>query len=248
MAGNTSNSGESPIPGPDGGGNAMDGTGSPFSHTLHPYDGSAPIDWQNRKGNAVQDNGKPIMPEGYWGTHGGNAMEGVSLPITWEYGGRGNSSGQPSSPILHISLRDPLLTYQFAIELSGMVKGFFSECAGIGSEHELIEHKLVTPSGHAYTIMQPGRIKWNQLTLKRGITDSLDIWDWYNLVERGKVKSMRKHCSLLMFKRDYTTVARWDILRAWPLKVSGPDLKADSNDYGLEEFVLVHEGMKRVKV
>lgn len=247
MAGNTSDSGESPIQGPGGRGNAMDGTGSPFDHQMHPYDGSKPVDWQSRTGNAVDDASKPIMPDGYWGAGIGNGSNGRSVTITWDSPGNGNAPGGPSSPILHLSTHDALISFQFAIELGGMVKGFFQEVDGIGSEHELIEHKLVSTSGHAYTIMQPGRIKWNQLTFKRGITDSLDIWDWRTLVEHGKVKKMRKNCSLLMFRRDYSVVARWDIVRAWPLKVSGPSLKADSNDYGVEEFVLAHEGMKRVR-
>ena len=41
--------------------------------------------------------------------------------------------------------------------------------------------------------------------------------------------------------------ARRDFVNAWPSKVSGPDIKADGNEYGIEEMTIVHEGMKRVK-
>ena len=40
-------------------------------------------------------------------------------------------------------------------------------------------------------------------------------------------------------------VARWDFLRAWPVKISGPSPKADSNEIGIEELTLAHEYIKR---
>jgi phage tail-like protein len=41
--------------------------------------------------------------------------------------------------------------------------------------------------------------------------------------------------------------ARWDFVNAWPSKVSGPDIKADGNEFGIEEMTIVHEGMRRTK-
>jgi len=40
-------------------------------------------------------------------------------------------------------------------------------------------------------------------------------------------------------------VARWNFENAWPLKVSGPTPKSDSNEYGIEEIVIAHEGIYR---
>jgi len=67
------------------------------------------------------------------------------------------------------------------------------------------------------------------------------------MVEDGDVKGARKNCSILMYDRNANVAARWDFVNAWPSKVSGPEVKADSNDFAIEEMVLVHEGMKRVK-
>ncbi len=142
---------------------------------------------------------------------------------------------------------DPLISFQFAIEVGGMVTGYFTECSGIGSEHEVIEHKVVQ-DGREIVQKIPGRLKWNDVTLKRGITDNLEIWEWRALVEQGKMKEARKNCSIIMFDRNHEPAARWDFINAWPSKVSGPEVKADSNDYGIEELVIVHEGMQRVKV
>jgi phage tail-like protein len=143
---------------------------------------------------------------------------------------------------------DPLIGYQFAVDVGGKVSGYFTECSGVGSEHEIIEHKVVTDDGHEYIQKIPGRLKFTDVTLKRGITDNLQIWEWRKLVEDGKMSEARKNCSIIMFDRNYEPAARWDFVNAWPSKVSGPSVKSDSNEFGLEELVLVHEGMKRVTV
>ncbi len=143
---------------------------------------------------------------------------------------------------------DPLIGFQFAVEVGGMVTGYFTECSGIGSEHEIVEMKAVTDDGHEIVQKIPGRLKWNDVSLKRGITDNLQIWEWRSMVEDGKMKDARKNCSIIMMDRNYTPAARWDFVNAWPSKVTGPEVKSDSNDYGIEELTLVHEGMKRVKV
>ena len=143
---------------------------------------------------------------------------------------------------------DPLIGFAFSLDLGGTVTGFFSEVSGIGSENEIVEHKVVTQDGHEVVQKIPGRLKFTDVTLKRGITDNLEVWEWRRLVEEGKMKDARKNCSIIMYDRDYAPAARWDFVNAWPSKVTGPEAKADSNDYAIEEMILVHEGMKRVKV
>jgi phage tail-like protein len=73
---------------------------------------------------------------------------------------------------------DPLVGFHYAIEVEGKVSGYFTECSGIGSEHEVIEHKVVDTKGREQIMKIPGRLKWENITLKRGITDNMDIWSW----------------------------------------------------------------------
>ena len=84
--------------------------------------------------------------------------------------------------------RDPLVGFQYMIEVSGVITGYFTECSGLGSENELIEHKVIDDKGVEHIQMIPGRLKWDQIKLKRGITDNMDIWDWRKMVEDGKMK------------------------------------------------------------
>jgi len=143
---------------------------------------------------------------------------------------------------------DPLLGFNFALELEGVIAGYFTECAGIGSENEIVEHKVVDKQGHEVVRKIPGRLKWSDITLKRGITKSLQIWEWRQEVINGGVKDARKNISITMMDREYNPVALWNFQNAWPSKVTGPALKSDSNEFGIEEVTLVHEGMYRDKM
>ena len=140
---------------------------------------------------------------------------------------------------------DPLIGFNFQLMIEGTVAGYFTECSGIGSEHEIIEHKVVNDAGQEIVRKIPGRLKWQDITLKRGITSDLQIWTWRETVLQGKMSDSRKPITITMMSRDYQPVAIWHFTNAWPSKVSGPSLKSDSNEFGVEELTIVHEGMYR---
>src|SRR5574342_243161 len=141
---------------------------------------------------------------------------------------------------------DPLLGFHFGLDLGGTIAGYFTECSGIGSEHEVIEHKVINEKGQEVVMKIAGRLKWENIVLKRGITSSMDIWDWRKTVEDGDLEGARRNGSIVMYDQQLNPVAQWDFERAWPVKVSGPQPKADSNEVGVEEVTITHEYIKRV--
>lgn len=145
------------------------------------------------------------------------------------------------------SREDPILGSHFALDLSGVVTGYFTEVSGLGSENEVVEQKVVNEKGIEVVLKIPGRLKWGDITLKRGITSSMDIWDWRKVVEDGKIRDARKNGSIIMLDQELRTVAQWDFVNAWPSKVSGPAPKADGNEIAIEELTIVHEFIKRVR-
>ena len=146
------------------------------------------------------------------------------------------------------SRMDPLVGFHFALEVQDQIKGYFTECAGIGSENEIVTHSVVTEKGVEVVLKIPGRLKWGDITLKRGITDSMDLWEWRKMIEDGKVKDARRNGSITMFDQELEARARWEFKNAWPSKVSGPSPKAEGNEIVVEEITLVHEYIERVKV
>jgi len=142
---------------------------------------------------------------------------------------------------------DPLLGFTFGVDFSGKAEGLFTECSGLTSESEIVDHKVVDKQGKEFIQKIPGRLKWGDITLKRGITKSMDFWTWRKEVEDGKIQTARTNGSIIMYDREYNPAARWDVERAWPSKLSGPTAKADSNEFGVEEVVIVFEAYKRVQ-
>ena len=141
---------------------------------------------------------------------------------------------------------DPLVGFHFQLDLGGVVAGYFTEISGLGSENEVVEHKVVE-GGKQKVQKIPGRLKWGDITLKRGITAQMDIWTWRKQVEDGLVDAARTNGSIIMLDQELTPVAQWDFENAWPSKVSGPQVQSDSNNYGVEELTIVHEYIVRIQ-
>ena len=143
--------------------------------------------------------------------------------------------------------QDPIVAFNFMLDIGGAIKGYFTEVSGIGSETDIVEQKVVSEKGVEVVMKIPGRLKWGDITLKRGLTSNMDIWSWRKQVEDGDVKGARKNGSIVMFDQDLKEAARWNFVNAWPSKVSGPAPKADGNEIGIEELTIVHEYITRVK-
>ena len=141
---------------------------------------------------------------------------------------------------------DPLVAFKFGLEIEGKLTGFFTSVSGIGSESEVIEHKITNPeTGETLIQKLPGRATWTDVTLKRGVTSSIDVWQWRQQVVEGKVSDARTNCSIIAYNQQNEDIARWNFEGAWPSKVTGPEMDAGSQDYLVEEITIVHEGMWR---
>jgi phage tail-like protein len=143
---------------------------------------------------------------------------------------------------------DPLTGYHFYVEIKNSgVLGSFRECSGLSTESQVVELKQADEKGRTVIFKVPGTTKVSDITLKRGMTSDLKIWDWRKKVEDGQVDKARVDGSVVLFDQKNGEVARWNFKNAWPTKVSGPSLNATSNDIAVEELVIAHEELLRVK-
>ena len=145
-----------------------------------------------------------------------------------------------------MAAQDPLVSSWFGVEFQGQIVGAFRECTGLGSENEVVEYKASGEKGEFVIKKVPGRLKWNNITLKRGITDAMDMWKWRKLVEQGKITDARKNGTITMYNQKGDPIAKWNFTNAWPLKLTGPSANAGNNEVAIEELELTHEGYERV--
>ena len=143
--------------------------------------------------------------------------------------------------------KDGLISSFFSLEITGKLVGAFREVTNLGSENAVVEDKSRGPDGKYIIRKIPGTLKWNDITLKQGITDNMDMWKWRKLVEEGKVAEARANGSIVMYDTAGKSIARWDLTNCWPSKLSGPAGKADGNEVAVQELVLTHEGYTRTQ-
>jgi phage tail-like protein len=136
---------------------------------------------------------------------------------------------------------DPYGNYNFLVEIDGITRAAFQQCSGFDSTIDIIEHR---EGGENTTLRKlPGMTKYSNLTLKWGITDDRDLYDWHRRVIQGDIE--RKNGSIVLLNRRGEEVVRWNFYRAWPSKWDGPDLNAEGTDAAIETLELAHEGVER---
>lgn len=139
-------------------------------------------------------------------------------------------------------VKDPFGNYNFLVELDGITRAAFQEVSGFDATVDVIEHR---EGGENTTLRKlPGMTKYSNITLKWGITDDVELYQWHRDVVDGTLE--RKNGSIVLLGRDGQEVARWNFIRAWPTKYDGPDLNAEGNDVAIETLELAHEGVTRV--
>jgi len=142
---------------------------------------------------------------------------------------------------------DPLVSYNFGLELSGQLTAYFQSVSGIESTSEVVESKFVNEKGVPSIKKHPGTLSWSDITLSRGVTTSMEMFEWRKQVEDGKYTEARKDGSIIMFDQSGSEKARWNFKNGWPSAYKGPDLSSDSSDAASEELTIAHEGMERIK-
>lgn len=139
---------------------------------------------------------------------------------------------------------DAIAGFTFKIEIDGQVIAQFKEVSGMESSREVIEHRENNITGKEVIKKLPGKKSWGDITLKRGVTDNMVVWDWHKLVMDGKIDEARKNGSIVLYDYAGGETARWNILNCWPNKVTINGLQAGSSDVLVEEMSLAHEGLE----
>ena len=136
---------------------------------------------------------------------------------------------------------DPYRNFNFQVEINGIIQAGFSDCSGFGANTDPIEYR---EGGENKTTRKlPGLTKYPNITLKWGLTDSRDLYDWYRDVINGKIE--RKNGSIIVLDLDGKEKVRWNFFNSWPTKWDGPDFSAKGNDVAIETLELAHEGIER---
>ncbi len=134
----------------------------------------------------------------------------------------------------------PLSKYYFQVDWGGTLIGF-NEISGLDVEVDLIEYRQGASPEFTKSKM-PGMKKYSNITLKRGsFKGDNEFFDWINTIKLNTVEHRSIIISLLDEEGD--PAITWKINKAFPVKLQGTDLKAESNEVAIESIELAHEGL-----
>ena len=140
---------------------------------------------------------------------------------------------------------DPLRNFRFRLEIDGIQLASFSDVAIGETTTEAIDYREGMDPMHVRKLS--GLTKYGNITLKRGVTDSLEIFNWHKQIVAGQIQANRKQVAIVAIDEAGADRARFVVSEAWPTKYDPSDLNAKGNEVFIELLELVNEGIERVQ-
>jgi phage tail-like protein len=137
--------------------------------------------------------------------------------------------------------KDPLRGFNFRLELDNTSVAAFRECTGLSENTDPVDYREGTDAWLSVRKL-PGLRKFSNITLKRGITENKDLWNWYKNILNGT--DDRRNGAIVLQDEQHNDVLRWNFLNGWICKWEGPSMNATSNDVAIETVEICHERLE----
>ena len=141
----------------------------------------------------------------------------------------------------------PYAQFNFLVDLgTGNTDGpgaGFQECSEIGMSVDVIEYRNGNEKENAVRKLT-GLNRVNDVTLRRGIIGSLNLYQWLDQIRNGDAAAYRTVLIHLMSEDHTQTVQTWKLLRARIIKHSSGPLNAKGTDVAMEELTLAYERLQ----
>jgi phage tail-like protein len=134
----------------------------------------------------------------------------------------------------------PLPKFHFQVKWDDTEMAF-QEVSGLDMESQAIEYRAGNSPTFS-TVEMPDLKKFSNITMKKGVFKSDNtLFDWFNEIQMNVITRKALTISLLDEKHEPTMV--WKVQNAFPVKVTGTDLKAEGNEVAVESIEIAHEGL-----
>lgn len=154
-----------------------------------------------------------------------------------------------------------LVASRFYLELKlkgsdDRIDAYFMECQSFKRKQTVVEHCEVFPQqwgsnnpakqGRVVRAKVPGNTESENIKLRMGMTLSPTMWKWFKDVEGGNWAKQLRDGALTIYSQGGNVEARFHFFGAWPVSYKIGDVKADSNDFQIEEVELAVDEFIRV--
>ncbi len=126
--------------------------------------------------------------------------------------------------------------FVYVLEAQGQPMGEYSQCAGLGSSHEIEEQVVVTTSGIIVSQKTPGALEWHPIVLRCNGPAEPAVWQWRRAMENmGLHESVREGRITMFAAGSSQPIAVWTFTKGWPARLVFNGTQ--------QELVIVHEGL-----
>ena len=136
------------------------------------------------------------------------------------------------------STPDPVAGMSFKVSTDDAQIGYFSECSGITAEYEVEEYAEGGQNTFVHKLR--GRVKYPNLSLKRGVTHETALLDWFFTSQEW---DQRATLTVSLQGPDGQVIRTWAFEGAFPVKWEGPSLNAGSTAVATETLEVAHRGL-----
>jgi phage tail-like protein len=146
----------------------------------------------------------------------------------------------------------PLSSFNFTVETiiykgAWICTSGFAECDGL---EMTMEPKTIREGGNnARPIHLPGKVSYGQLTLRRGMTTSRELWTWFDLAHESVAltKSRLRADSMIQVQSsDRSQSVRYLLTNCQPVRLKAPSMDALRGAIAIEEMQLAYEWLFRI--
>jgi len=139
----------------------------------------------------------------------------------------------------------PFTNFNFSIEITQignaaqLVNAAFAECDGLEMTMDV---KTIREGGNnGQQIRLTGPFNLGTLTLKRGMTNNFDLWDWFTKTLNNP--ALRANVDVVLLAPNGEQRAKFKLTRCLPVKLKAPALNAKDGSVAIEELQLAYESL-----
>ena len=138
----------------------------------------------------------------------------------------------------------PIAKFHFRVDVDG-TEISCQEVSGLEQNTEVIEYRHGDSEVFS-PIKMAGLVKTSNLVLKKAVFSDDDRFiELFNKLYEKEHYSQEDRMEILVELLDESgeTVMSWNIVNAFPIKLTGPDLKSDANEVAVESLEFAYEGI-----
>lgn len=140
--------------------------------------------------------------------------------------------------------------FKFVVEIDGIAANVtgggtgFQKCSELSVEVAKVEY---SEGGSLIPDKSPGRLTYSDVTLERGSTNSQEMYDWFKSVADGASNvglldaQYKRQVDIVQQDRDGSTLRRWRLYNAWPMKFVAGDWDNEADENVIEQVVLTYD-------